>query len=96
MWSSTTPASFQWEERRRGELQRTFGNARDGLGLVAVGLLEGEQDVDLGPVGEHLLDDWGLVAVLLLELRDDALVFVERARVIDAIGLGLGAVCPSA
>lgn len=63
-----------------GGCQLTLSNPGDSHVLVAIGLAQGKQDVDLGPIREHLLDDSNLAAVLLLELAHLALVLKCRQR----------------
>lgn len=82
-------------ERRR--CVRTFSNAGDGEVLVAICLLESIENVLLRPVGEQLLDERGLAAVLLLQLAELALV-LKRSRIVSVlvvelitIGSALGA-----
>ena len=70
----------------------TLSDAGDGEVLVAVGLAQSKQDVDLGPVGEHFLDDLDLGAVLELQLADLALI-VEggQGRICVILGVAVGA-----
>lgn len=57
-----------------GDCQLTFSNASSGKTLVAVCFLQSVKNVDLGPIGEHLLDHLSLLAILSLQLADIALV----------------------
>lgn len=71
------------ESRRAGrgankEVARTIGNARHSKVLVAICLLQGIEDVDIGPVGEHFLDHADLASVFLLELAN--ITFVIECR----------------
>jgi hypothetical protein len=49
-------------------------DALDGKILVTICLLEGEKKINVRPVGEQLLDQANLAAVLLLELANLALI----------------------
>ena len=79
----------QCQRGRAGRVDQelTLSDAGDGQVLVAVGLAQGKEDVDVGPVGEHLLDDGNLAAVELVELADLALV-VEGGQ--GRVGIVLG------
>lgn len=59
---------------RQGRLRLTGGNSGYRLVLVAVGFAQSEQNVDVRPVGEHLLDGSDLAAVFFLHFADLALV----------------------
>lgn len=59
---------------------RTFCNACDSFVLVAIRLLEGKENIGLGPIGEHLADYGCFIAILLSELGELAFVF-ERTEV---------------
>lgn len=79
-------------EGRETKKKLTLSDAGDGEVLVAVGLAQSKQDVDLGPVGEHFLDDLDLGAILELQLADLALV-VEggQGRICVILGVAVGA-----
>lgn len=57
---------------------RTFSNSRYCDILVAVCLLEGKQNVHLGPVRKHLLDQAGLVPIELAEFSKLSIVAKGR------------------
>lgn len=52
----------------------TFSDACDSLILIAIRFLEGVENIDLRPVGEHFADHRCLSAILLSELGEVALV----------------------
>ncbi len=74
------------------EKKLTLSDTGDGQVLVAVSLAQSKQNVDLGPVGEHLLDDLDLGAVLELQLADLTLVLEGgQRRICVILGVAVGA-----
>jgi hypothetical protein len=69
-----------------------LSDAGDGFVLVAVGLLEGEEHIDLRPVREHLPNHRRLVAILLSKLANVAAFVVECTEGLVGLVLGLVAI----
>jgi hypothetical protein len=77
-------------------LRLTFSNACDRLILVAIRLLQSEENIDFGPVREHLTDHRCLIAILLSELSKVALVVKGAGCGVVRLGVTVGPATTSA
>lgn len=86
LWMCSVAACGERGQGRAGKkATHTLSDASDGFVLVAVGLLESEEDIGLGPVRKHLADYRCLVAVLLSKLAKVAFVFKCSLRVVGFV-----------
>lgn len=70
----------------------TLSNSSHSFVLIAIGLLQSEENIDLRPVGEHFANDRSLIAVLLSKLSNVAAIFVEGTKRFVGLVVGLVAI----